>query len=77
MSKPIDALRVGPHKSFASVTDDCTKCGWATWQVEPKPGHWLCVNPKVRYVFEREQVAVGVAFDGLCRGKFHTKARAA
>lgn len=62
--------------SLAVASDDCTQCGWATWELVPGAGHWLCGHDQVRAEIGRERIAIGVARE-TCRGAWHTKARGA
>lgn len=63
-------------KTLAVATDDCTRCGHATWETPSKVGHWLCREPMVRRVIQRERIAIGVARE-VCDGRFHTLRKAA
>lgn len=63
-------------KPFAVASDDCTRCGFASWHVDPRPGHWLCGHGQVKRDIGRDIIAIGVARE-VCDGRFHTKAKGA
>lgn len=62
--------------NVAAAPQPNASCGHATWETPSKVGHWLCREPMVRRVIQRERIAIGVARE-VCDGRFHTLRRAA
>jgi hypothetical protein len=58
-------------KSLATDRDDCGLCKHS--RTEASTGYVLCTQPDVIARMGRDRVAVGVARDGVCRGKWWGK----